>query len=400
MGRPPAAVLAATAVLLLAACGAGATASEPTWRPKPSFTGENANPGPRQPVQPHQGGPPARSGRPGAPSGSGTKTDPAVVATNLTTPTGIAIMPDNTALVGERTTGRILRVRPLAGRPVTTVRTITGLSTVGGGGLLDLALSPNYVEDNLIFAYLTSPADNRVVDFTLTGPVTPVVTGIPRGRSDNTGRIAFAANGDLLIGTGDGGRAADAASPNSLAGKVLRVTDIGTPAAGNPSPGSRVYTSGHRVVDGLCTSTDSTSVFEVETRPRDAADPINLLEPGASYGWPQPGSAYRGPANAVPDSARSPGGCAVLSRRLYVTSRDGSELLSARIGPSTRGRPTIGAYAVALRKRYGRLLTVVAAGDGALWLTTTNRDGAGRPVADDERVLRIVPSGGSAHDRT
>ncbi len=381
------------AVLLLAACTAGAKASEPTWRPKPSFSGENGAPGP---LQPAPGG--ASPNQPAAPrtpgSSSATKQlDPSVVATNLSAPTGIAIMPDHTALVGERTTGRIVRVQPIAGQPVRTVRTITGLSTVGDGGLLDLALSPNYAEDNLIFAYVTTPTDNRVVDFTLTGPVTPVLIGIPRGTTDNTGRIAFAVNGDLLVGTGDAGRAADAANPKSLAGKVLRVSDIGAPAAGNPTRGSRVYTSGQRVVNGLCTGATG-QIVEVETRPGVASDPINLLQPGASYGWPRRATGYRVPAKTMPAAAQSPGGCAILDSRLFVTSRDATQLLSAQIGI---GQPALGVFSASLRKRYGRLLTVSAASDGSLWLTTTNRDGHGSPVPTDERVLRIVPSGASTN---
>src|SRR5439155_11934034 len=122
-----------------------------------------------------------------------------------------AMLPDGTALVGERTTGRIVRVQPVAGKPVPTVRQLSGLDTSGDGGLLDLALSPTYSEDGLIYAYVTTATDNRVVDFTLKGPVTPVVTGIPKGRIGNTGRIAFGADGDLYIGTGDAGRPALAA---------------------------------------------------------------------------------------------------------------------------------------------------------------------------------------------
>ena len=125
-------------------------------------------------------------GSPSSGSGSSGKSksgDPAVVAKHLDAPVGLTMMPDNTALVGERTTGRIVRVQPMPDQPVRTVRVIPGLSTSGGGGLLDLAISPNYREDNLIFAYITTPKDNRVIAFTLKGPITPVLTGIPRGRT-------------------------------------------------------------------------------------------------------------------------------------------------------------------------------------------------------------------------
>ena len=67
------------------------------------------------------------------------------------------------------------------------------------------------------------------------------------------------------MGTGDAGRPALAANPKSLAGKVLRITDIGGPAANNPTPGSPVFTRGHSVVDGLCADPGAGTVFEVET---------------------------------------------------------------------------------------------------------------------------------------
>jgi len=129
---------------LLAACSAGAGAqAPPTWVPKPDFSGEG---GPNTAV-PSPGGPsrnPSAPGQPpGAPGSSSSGPDPAVVATKLTAPTGLALLPDGTALVGERSTGRIVQVQPQPGKPVKTIRTLTGVDASGDGGLLDLALSPS-----------------------------------------------------------------------------------------------------------------------------------------------------------------------------------------------------------------------------------------------------------------
>jgi glucose/arabinose dehydrogenase len=140
---------------------------------------------------------------------------------------------------------------------------IHGLDTAGGGGLLDLALSPTYSQDGLVYAYVTTPSDNRVVDFTLRGPVTPVFTGIPKGTSGNSGRIVFGADGDLYIGTGDAGEPALAGNPRSLAGKVLRVNDIGDPAPDNPVASSSIFTSGHRALAGVCGVPQSPAVLAV-----------------------------------------------------------------------------------------------------------------------------------------
>lgn len=393
--RRPAVLVAAA--LLLAGCSS-ANAEAPDWRPKPSFQGEGGLPRISPPVPAPAPGPrsPERSNTP-TPSPSRTKEqDPAVVATNLVAPVGLTLLPDGTALVGERTTGRIVRVQPRPGQPVHTVRTLTGLDSTGDGGLLDLALSPNYAQDSLIFAYITTRTDNRVIVFTLHGPATPVLTGIPKGKTHNTGRIAFDRAGNLYIGTGDTGHPELAGDRHSLAGKVLRVTDIGRPADGNPTPSSPVYTSGHQVVDGLCLDALHGRMLEVEPAPR--ADEVNLLRPGADYGWPPPGASGTAPMAALPTDDRSPGDCAVLNGTLYVTSLDGQALLASHL-QVTRGGLQAGKFRAMLNKKYGRLRTVVAAPDGALWLTTSNRDGHGSPAPDDERVLRIVPSGSGGRDK-
>jgi glucose/arabinose dehydrogenase len=390
---------AAAVCALLAGCSSAGRGSGPTWVPKPSFAGEGQQPG-VEPVQPQ---PTLPSGSPGnrtapPPASSSSQPDPAVVASKLTTPDAIAVLPDNTAIVGERTTGRIVLVQPQPGQAVKTVRTLTGIDPTGGGGLLDLALSPNYLQDSLIFAYLTTATDNRVVAFTLTGPVTTVVTGIPRGASDNAGRIAFGGPGQLYIATGDAGRAAAAADPAGLAGKVLRVSEIGRPAAGNPVPASAVYARGLHLSAGLCVVPDSGPVIEVDaaaTAGPGAIDEVNLLRGGADYGWPKLLPSSTGPIAELPAAQRSPGGCAVLNGVLYVTSLDGQSLLAGRLAPRN-GTMSVSSLTPSLQRRYGRLLTVVAAPDGALWLTTSNKDGHGKPTADDERVLRIVPQGGSA----
>ncbi|HLY34799.1 MAG TPA: PQQ-dependent sugar dehydrogenase, partial [Jatrophihabitantaceae bacterium] len=359
------------------------------WVPKPSFSGDGNGPG-VSPVQPSPQFPGTRDGTPGRPPQSPAASSP-VVATHLNAPDAIAVLPDTTALVGERTTGRILRVQPQPGQPVRAVRTLTGLDTTGGGGLLDLALSPNFADDSLIFALITTSSDMRVVDFTLTGPVTPVLTGIPRGASGNGGRIAFGDDGRLYVGTNDASTPSLAQNPASLAGKVLRVTDVGTPATGNPTPSSPVFTSGHHFVAGLCLHAGTNQLIEVEPRGSDGLVHVNALTSGADYGWPSPTATSQRPIKTLPANQQSPGGCAVLGDTLFVTSRDGDDLLSAPLSVHN-GVVTVGSFSAQLKGTFGRLDTVVAALDGSLWLTTSNRDGFGKPVSDDERVLHILPS--------
>lgn len=393
--------LLVAAALLLAGCSTGAGAGAPTWKPQPSFQGEGGGriiPAPQAPGPAGPGGPGGGPVTPASPqpSASGSATvDPAVVASGLTAPVGLTVLPDNTALVGERTTGRIVQVQPRPGQPVKNVRTLGGLDTHGDGGLLDLALSPNYVQDSLIYAYVTTAADNRVIAFTLAGPATPVLTGIPKGAAGNAGRITFAGDGTLYVGTGDTGRPALAPSPASLAGKVLRVTDIGRPAADNPAPSSPVYTRGHRNPAGLCEVPKKDLMLEVEGPGADGLFDVNVLQADGDYGWPAVTQTSQGPIATLPAGRGSPGGCAVLDGVLYVTSLDGREVLSAPL-VTKNGAVSVGPFGSLLKGKYGRLRTVVADSSGALWLTTSNRDGHGRPVAADERVIRIVPAGGGA----
>jgi glucose/arabinose dehydrogenase len=225
-----------------------------------------------------------------------------------------------------------------------------------------------------------------------------VLTGIPRGSTGNGGRIAFGADGRLYVATGDAGQPQLAASRSSLAGKVLRVTDVGSAAPGNPFGDSAIFTTGHHAVVGLCEvgAVGAAQQFlEVEATGAQGSSEINQLHSGNDYGWPTPSPSAQGPIAELPTAMTAPGGCAVIDNLLYVTSRDGQALLSAPL--TVKGSViSVGRFRTALQKQYGRLLTVVAAADGALWLTTSNRDGHGRPIPADERVLRIVPSGGSA----
>lgn len=383
---------ALTAALLLAGgalagCDGGASGSTSNWVAQPDFQG-NDEPAPQLPT-PGLPGPspslPNPSPQPSRPNGSaqpspGQSGDPNVVATNLVEPTGLVILPDGTALVGERKTGRIYRVQPGQHGPGTLVQTLAGVNPAGDGGLLDLAISPTYAEDGLIYAYLTTSTDNRVVHFPLGQQPTVVVGGIPRGSTGNTGRIAFDGTGALLTGTGVAGNPALAESPTSLAGKVLRTNDIGQPEPDNPSPGSSIYARGLVGLTGLCV--DDQSGLRVAV----AADRATVIRAGGDYTDATGGQA-------LPSTLAGGGGCALAAGQLAVATATGKALATATV--SRAG--IIGNFTGSLAGVYGRLRTVLAGNDGALWLTTRNRDGQGKPVADDDRVIRITnpDSGGS-----
>ncbi len=406
-------------VLTAAGCASGHNANSartagPNWAPQPAYTLEPAQPntqsGSGNSATPTPSTSPAPSGGGGpAPSESPSGGDSSVVATNLSAPVGIAVLPDGSALVGQRTTGVIVQVQSTAGQPVTTVRTIPGLDVSGDGGLLDLALSPEYGENHLIYAYVTTPTDNRVVDFTLTGPITPVFTGIPRAATGNRGRIAFTADGNLLIGTGDAGQPALAQNPASLAGKVLEVNDVGQ----SLTAGSPVLAQGLQGASGLCVDPDTGSIFETEPAAAAASatpaakDEVNLIAAGQDYGWPVATARSVAALTTLPLAANgSPAndsGCAVSNGTLVVASLDSTSLYTSDITSptgATNAGVTLDPFVASLTGHYGRLITVVADPDGTLWLATSNGGivpaPAGASSATDERILHIQPTGGGA----
>jgi hypothetical protein len=391
-GRMRVAVCAIAALTLLAVAGCADFSSEAsTFTVQPSLTAPGADP--RDPttelVPPTpspsgttEGTPPSTN-----PSGSVPPTDPcaptddAVIATCLAAPWGLAPLPDGiSALVGERTTGRILRVE--RGVEPELVAQIDGIDATGDGGLLGIALSPSYDEDGLLYAYVTTPEDNRIIRIARGDVPKPIFTGIPKGAQHNGGRLAFASDRTLYVGTGDTGTPAATADPAALAGKVLRLDEFGRPAADNPTPGSAVYARGFTQVAGLCPLEDG-RVAALDHR--DGQDLLFPLAAAGDYTRPQPGDALWTWQAADGGAAD----CAVDAGILATTSLDKQQLTGIEFGPS--GTFT-GTPQQILDNRYGRLLTVAPNDQGLLWLTTSNKDGMGTPVPSDDRVV-VVPSG-------
>lgn len=357
--------------------------------PEPSATGFQANPplgaGPEPtPQVPGDPTPPGGStgGAPpsatsSAPPGPCEDPDPAVVATCLGTTAGVAVLPDGaSALVAERRTGRLLQVAPDTDPVVVDTVAVDGGAD---GGLLDVALSPSWAEDQLLFLYVTTPTDNRVVRLSPGDSPKPVLTGIPRGPSGNAGSLAFDATGDLLVATGSAGSATAAADPSSLAGKLLRVDPAGAAAPDNPTPGSPVLAVGVAAPGGVCT--DATTGTSWVTDRTTGGDRLRAVVPGKGLGpevwtWPdRPGV----------------GGCAAVGGRVAVALSSGSALYVLTTSPENA---VVGAPEVQAQGTYGRLLGADVGPDGLVWVGTTNADG-GTPVATDDRVVRIQPSGGA-----
>ncbi|MDR7273365.1 PQQ-dependent sugar dehydrogenase [Catenuloplanes atrovinosus] len=313
---------------------------------------------------------------------------PQIMAEGLEVPWGLTWLPDGDALVAERMTARLLRISADGGTPV-VAGTVPGVSPVGEAGLLGLAVSP----DEWVYAYLTSATDNRIVRFRLDAVGSPqtVLTGIPRGSIHAGGRIAFGPDGKLYAGAGDAGTTANAQNPASLGGKILRMNPDGTVPADNPTAGSLVYSLGHRNVQGL--AWDAAGRLYASEFGQNTWDEVNLITPGANYGWPVVEGDGNDPRYVDPvvvwsTAAASPSGAAISGSTLYVAALRGARLWTVPLGADGGA----GTPVAELQGRFGRLRTVEVGPDGSLWVATSNRDGRGSPAPADDRVLRFPPA--------
>jgi glucose/arabinose dehydrogenase len=229
----------------------------------------------------------------------------AVVAKGLSHPWSIVFLPDGAMLVTERTGKlRIIRNGVLDPQPVGGMPEVR---SQGLCGLFDIALHPAFSTNRFVYLTYDKPRGER-------GAVLALARGTWNGRAlegvkdifvagDDTScvsRVAFGRDGMLYVST-FGAIGGNAQIPNSTAGKVLRLRDDGSVPADNPFVGRagyrpEIYTLGHRSTLGLAVHPATGEIWELEMGP-NGGDELNVLRPGANYGWPllSFGRTYPGP---------------------------------------------------------------------------------------------------------
>ncbi len=211
-----------------------------------------------------------------------------VLSTGLSHVWEIVYGPDKQLWITERS-GKISRVNPETG-VVTALHTITEVVSKGEGGLLGMALNPDFGTNPWVYVVYDygSNYKGKVVRFTysngtLNSPLV-ILDQIPAASIHNGSRLLITADNKLLITTGDASEADNAQNMNSLSGKILRVNLDGTIPADNPVAGSRVWSLGHRNPQGLVLANGK--LYESEHGPNND-DEVNIIQKGRNYGWPE-----------------------------------------------------------------------------------------------------------------
>jgi glucose/arabinose dehydrogenase/putative cell wall-binding protein len=314
-------------------------------------------------------------------------TQTTVIATGLEVPWDVTWIGTD-AYLTERRSGTVLK--RTADGTTTTVQTLPSVD-FGEGGLLGLTS-----RDGVLYAYLTTATDNRIVRFKPGESPVPILTGIARNTFHNAGRIAFGPDGMLYAGTGDAGVESRSQDPASLNGKILRMTPDGKVPADNPRPGSYTYALGFRDPQGLAWDAQG-RLFASEFGP-DRDDEVNRVVANGNYGWPTVTGQAHDPRFVDPIVVRQTavaswsgativkGGVPEWDGDLLVAALRGTRLY--RFDLDAAGN-VIGTGQELYTGTYGRLRQVKQAPDGSLWVLTSNRDGRGSPVAADDRIIRI-----------
>ncbi len=236
-----------------------------------------------------------------------------IVAEGLAHPWGMAFLPNGELLVTEKA-GRLLRIDAGNGRG-TAIDGVPDVAASGQGGLLDVALHPDFASNRLVYLSYSEPRDDGTL------------TAVGRGRLENGrlsafevlfrgtpavdashhfgSRLVFDGDGHLFITSGERGQRDNVQQLDNYHGKVVRLTESGGIPEDNPFVAdfgalAGIYSYGHRNPQGMAQHPETGAIWLNEHGPR-GGDEVNIVRPGENYGWPEVtlGKEYYGPAIGV-----------------------------------------------------------------------------------------------------
>ncbi|MGI0049864.1 MAG: PQQ-dependent sugar dehydrogenase [Nitrososphaera sp.] len=328
---------------------------------------------------------------PGQSGGDSTSSSVQVLAENLEVPWAIDVAEDGRVFFTERA-GRIRVIE----NGTLLEPAFINVEQNGESGLLGLALHPGFAENHLVYIYHTysngSAVFNKVVALTerdnefIESQV--IIEGIPAAAGNDGGRIKFGPDGMLYVATGDARQPDLAQNAGSLAGKILRLNPDGTVPQDNPFEGSPVYSYGHRNIQGLAWHPATGELYASE-HGAQGNDEINIIRPGANYGWPiEDCSAERFEKPVVCfNPAIAPAGIAIASSDSLGYQND--MLLGALKAQQLRLVELSADSERNILTGYGRIRDVVEAPDGSLYVATSNRDGRAIAEQGDDKILKL-----------
>jgi aldose sugar dehydrogenase len=327
------------------------------------------------------------------------------VVTNLEIPWSLAFAPDGRLFFTERP-GRV-RVWQNGQLVTQPALVLEDVRHEGEGGLLGIALHPNFATNHLVYLLYTanSPSGplNRLVRYRESGNAlverAVLLERMAASGIHNGGRLRFGPDGKLYLTMGDAANTSLSQSLSSLNGKILRLNDNGSAAETNPF-GNEIWTWGHRNPQGLDWNPETGDLYATE-HGNAGNDEVNLLLAGHNYGWPVIEGAATRPDMDTPIRFFSPsiapsGGSFYTGTRILQLR--GSFFFGALVGQHIHRVAVDTAQPTRVRfderwldGQFGRIRDVVTGPDGTLYFCTNNRDGRGSPVPTDDRIARIVP---------
>jgi aldose sugar dehydrogenase len=331
------------------------------------------------------------------------------IASGLELPWSLAFAPDGRLFVTERP-GRIQVLR--RGEPPKLYLNLEEVTHHGEGGLMGMTLHPRFPNPPHLYVMYTflreGKAFNRVVRLIDAGDTARldrvILDNLPAAQYHNGGILAFGPDGYLYIGTGDAVQPPLSQDRSSLAGKILRVDADGGIPEDNPFPNSPVYAYGFRNVTGLAWHPQTRDLWAATHGPSGEfpdlhhRDAVYIVKKGGNHGWPVvvgttelPG--IESPILYYPEAAVPPGAAIFYSGRMFPDLRGNFLMTALRAEHLQRVEAADGKQVTKIERwwpsGYGRLRALVEGPDGAVYFTTSNRDGrASRDFPNSDHVYR------------